>query len=63
MDPASGTVTASFDVKNGNGTYAADLTSDPVFTGAMLGDGVSVLGVRVKDNTATVIGTGGVAIE
>jgi len=60
---AMGTVSVSFDLTNGNGTFSADISSNPVFTGAMLGDGVSVLAVRVKDNTPAVIGTGGFAIE
>jgi hypothetical protein len=59
----TGTVTVAFDLDNGNGKFAADISGDAVFTGAMLGDGVSVLGVRVKDSSGTVIGTGGFAIE
>lgn len=59
----SGTVTVPFDLNNGNGNFAADLTTDPVFTGASLGDGVAVTGVRVKDSAGTVLGNGGIAIE
>ena len=62
---ATGTVSVAFDVNNGNGKFAADISGNAVFTGAALGDGVSVLAVRVKDNSLTpaVIGTGGVAVE
>ena len=62
---ATGTVSVKFDLGNGNGKFAADISGDPVFTGATLGDGVSVLAVRVKDNALTpaVIGTGGIAVE
>jgi hypothetical protein len=63
---ASGTVTLSFDLTNGNGKFAQDITSDPVFSGAVpavVGDGVAVTGVRVKDSGGTVIGVGGFAIE
>jgi len=60
---AAGTITVSFDVKNGNGTFAADVSGDPVFAGAVLGDGVAVTGIRVKDSSATVLGVGGFAIE
>ena len=60
---ATGTVTVAFDVNNGNGKFAASLAGNPVFAGSALGDGVSVLAVRVKDASATVIGTGGFALE
>jgi len=59
----SGTVTVPFDLKNGNGKFAADLTNDAVFTNAVRGDGVAVTAIRVKDSTGTVLGVGGVAIE
>ena len=61
----SGTITVSFDVKNGNGTFAADVSGDPVFAGATLGDGVAVTAIRVKDNspTPTTLGVGGFAVE
>ncbi len=58
------TVTVSFDLKNGNGTFSEDLSSDPVLTAAATGDGVAVLAVRVKDNSTPVplvIGVGGFA--
>ena len=60
---SSGTLTVSVNLTNGNGTFAADESSATVFTGAMTGAGVAVNGVRVKDSTGTVIGSGGVAIE
>jgi len=60
---ATGTVTVAFDVNNGNGKFAASLVGNPVFAGSALGDGVSVLAVRVKDASSTVIGTGGFALE
>jgi hypothetical protein len=59
----SGTVTVPFDLKNGNGKFAADVTGDPVFAGAVLGDGVAVTAIRVKDRAGAVLGVGGVAIE
>ncbi len=59
----SGTVTVSFDVKNGNGKFAADLTGDPALVGAVSGDGVNVGAVRVKDSSGTVIGGGGFAVK
>jgi len=59
----SGTVTVPFDLNNGNGKFAADITADPVFAGASLGDGVAVTGVRVKDSAGAVLGNGGIAIE
>jgi hypothetical protein len=59
----SGTATVAFDVKKGNGTFAVDLSSDPTLVGAVLGDGIAVNGVRVKDPNGTVIGVGGVAFE
>jgi len=59
----SGTVTVPFDLKNGNGKFAVDLTNDPVFAGAVLGNGVAVNAIRVKDSTGTVLGVGGFAIE
>ncbi|MBI3769734.1 MAG: hypothetical protein HY271_14770 [Deltaproteobacteria bacterium] len=59
----TGTVTVSFDLKNGNGGFAADVSGDPVLIGATLGDGVAINAVRVKDGSGTVIGTGGVAVE
>jgi hypothetical protein len=61
--PVSGTVTVSFDVKNGNGTFAADISADPALAGAVLGNGIAVNAVRVKDGSGTVIGAGGVAFE
>jgi len=59
----SGTVTESFDLTNGNGKFSADLTADPVFMGAVSGDGVAVREVRVKDSNGAVIGYGGFSIE
>ena len=59
----TGTVTVPFDLGNGNGNFALDISADPVFTGAALGDGVSVNAVRVKDSGGAVLGGGGVAIE
>ncbi len=59
----SGTVTVSLDPKNGNGTFAADISGDPVLAGAALGDGIAVNAVRVKDSGGTVIGNGGIAFE
>ena len=61
--PATTTVTASFDLMNGNGKFAVDLGTDPVFAAAVVGQGVAVLAVRVKDSTGTVIGVGGIAKE
>lgn len=58
----SGTTVVSFDVKNGNGTFAADLTADPTLAGAVAGDGVAINGVRVKDPNGTVLGVGGVSL-
>jgi len=58
-----GTVIVSFDLKNGNGTFALSITGDPALAGAAVGDGVAVNAVRVKDSTGTVIGVGGVAVE
>jgi hypothetical protein len=60
---ASGTVTLSFDLTNGNGKFAADLTTDTVFMNAVVGDGVAVTAVRVKDSGGAVIGPGGFGIE
>jgi hypothetical protein len=59
----SGTVTVKFDLNNGNGKFAADLSGDPVFVGATLGDGVAVTAIRVKDSAGTVLGVGGFAVE
>jgi hypothetical protein len=59
----SGTVTVSFDVKKGNGNFSADISADPVLANAVLGDGVAVTGVRVRDGGGNVLGTGGVAIQ
>ena len=59
----SGTVTVPFDLNNGNGKFSADLSGDPVFVGAVLGDGVAVTAIRLKDGAGTVIGVGGIAIE
>jgi len=59
----SGTVTVPFDLKKGNGTFAVNLTADPVFAGAVVGDGVAVTAIRVKDSAGTALGVGGVAIE
>ena len=59
----AGTVTVRFDLNNGNGKFAVDLSGDPVFTGALLGDGVAVNAVRVKDSAGALIGNGGFAIE
>ena len=58
-----GTVTVSFDLKNGNGNFVTSISGDPALAGATVGDGVAVNAVRVKDSTGTVIGTGGVAVE
>lgn len=58
----SGTVTVSFDVNNGNGKFAADLSTDPTLVGAVAGDGVAINGVRVKDSNGTVLGIGGVSL-
>jgi hypothetical protein len=60
---ATGTVSVSFDLKNGNGNFAADVSGDAVFSGAATGAGVAVNAVRVKDAGGTVIGRGGIAIE
>jgi hypothetical protein len=60
---SSGTITISFDVKNGNGTFKADISADPVLSGAAIGDGVAVNGVRVKDSSGTVLGTGGFGVR
>src|SRR5262249_24736156 len=60
---ATGTLTVSFDVKKGNVTFSADVSGDPVFAGAIDGDGVAVLAVRVKDSGGTVLGVGGIAVE
>jgi hypothetical protein len=60
---ASETVTVSFNLKNGNGTFVKDLSTDPVLSAAGVGDGVAVTAVRVKDNASTVIGHGGFAIQ
>ncbi len=43
--------------------FAADISADPAFAGATLGDGVAVGAVRVKDSTGTVLGVGGFAVE
>ena len=59
----SGTVTVKFDLKNGNGKFAANLSSDPVFAGAVVGDGVAITAIRVKDSAGTVLGVGGFAVE
>ena len=61
--PASGTVSVKFNLKKGNGTFAASLSDQPVFAGAALGNGVAVQAVRVKDATGAVIGIGGFALE
>jgi hypothetical protein len=45
---AIGTVSVPFDLGNGNGKLAADISDNPVFTGAAVGDGVSVLAVRSR---------------
>jgi hypothetical protein len=58
-----GTVTMSFDLKNGNGKFSADLTGNPILAGALPGDAVTVKEVRVKDSSDTVIGTGGIALR
>jgi hypothetical protein len=59
----SGTVTIPFDLKNGNGKFRLDLTGDPILAGAEPGDGITVLGVRVKDDLGAEIGTGGIALR
>ncbi len=59
----TGTISVAFDLKNGNGKFAADISADPAFAGATLGDGVAVGAVRVKDSTGTVLGVGGFAVE
>jgi hypothetical protein len=56
------TVTIFFDVKNGNAKFSADLSADPVFAGAIMGDGVEVDGVRVYSPTDE-IGRAGIAIR
>jgi hypothetical protein len=48
---------------NGNCKFAEDLSMDPGLSGAMTGDAVAVLAVRVKDNNGAVIGRGGFAKE
>ncbi len=59
----SGTVTVAFDVTNGNGSFAEDLSTNPLFAGTTSGDGVAVTAVRVKDSGGTVRGVGGFAIH
>ncbi|MBI3767947.1 MAG: hypothetical protein HY271_05545 [Deltaproteobacteria bacterium] len=61
--PTSGTIAVSFDLKNGNGTFAAAVSGDPALAGAVVGEGIAVTAVRVKDSGGTVIGNGGVAVE
>jgi hypothetical protein len=58
---ATSTVVVSFDLKNGNGKFSTDLSSDPAIDGATAGDGVAVEAVRVKDAAGNVIGHGGFA--
>src|SRR5262249_19934978 len=48
---------------NGNCTFKEDLSTDAGLSAAMVGDGVAVLAVRVKDNNGAVIGRGGFAKE
>jgi len=59
----SGTISIPFDVKNGNGKFAADIGADPVFAGAAVGDGVAIEAVRVLDPNGAIIGVGGVAVR
>lgn len=59
---AAGTVTVFFDLNNGNGKFAADLSTDPVISAAAAGDGIAVNAVRVKDASSTLFGVGGFAI-
>lgn len=60
---ASGTLVVPFDLTNGNGKFSLDFSADPILAGAASGDGVRVLGVRVKDSSGTVMGGGGFAIR
>jgi hypothetical protein len=55
------TITVAFDVKNGNGTFQADLSGDPVLASAQSGDGIAVNGVRVRNGAGTLLGVGGFA--
>jgi len=59
---ASGTLAVPFDLENGNGKFSLDFSTDPILAGTTSGDGVRVLGVRVKDSSGTVMGGGGFAI-
>ncbi len=60
---ASGTISISFDLKNGNGKFQADISGDPVFVGTSSGDGVAVEAVRVLDANGAVIGVGGFSVK
>ena len=64
--PATGgseTVTVHFDLKNGNGDFKVDLSTDPVLSAAAAGDGVAVDAVRVKNSAGTLIGVGGFSLK
>lgn len=60
---ATTTVSASFELKNGNGGFSVSLDGNPVFDAAALGDGIGVRAVRVKDALGAVVGSGGIAKE
>ena len=59
----TGSVTVTFDLTNGNGTFAKDATGAFSAAGATLGDGITIDSVRVIDSMQNVIGGGGVAVE
>ena len=57
-----GTVVIFFDLKNGNGKFAADLSAQAVFAGSIVGDGVEIERVRVFSSD-TEIGRAGFALR
>ena len=59
----TGAVTVTFDLKNGNGSFAKDASTAFSAAGATPGDGIAIDDVRVIDNMANVIGGGGVVAE
>ncbi len=56
----TGTVTVTFDLTNGNGTFAKDASTAFSAAGATAGDGIAIDSVRVMDDMQNVIGGGGV---
>jgi len=60
----SDTVSIPFDLKNGNGVFRTHVKrGDPIFAGAMKGDGVVIESVRIFDASGTLIGGGGVSLR